>query len=57
MDFLDIEITEKMYIKILIVFIILVIIYLALTMSSLLIFKSYTLGANKYTHRCARTKR
>ena len=46
MDFLDIEITKKTYIKILIFLVILVIIYLALTMSSLLIFKSYTLGAN-----------
>lgn len=46
MDFLDIEITEKIYIKTLIVLIIALIIYLALTMSSLLIFKSYTLGAN-----------
>ena len=46
MDFLDIEITGKRYIKILIVLIILVIIYLALTMSSLLIFKSYKLGPN-----------
>ena len=46
MDFLDLEITKKRYIKILIFLIIMVIIYLALTMSSLLIFKSYTLGAN-----------
>ena len=46
MDFLDIEITGKRYIKILIVLIILVIIYLAFTMSSLLIFKSYSLGPN-----------
>lgn len=46
MDFLDIEITEKIYIKILIFLIILVVIYMALTMSSLLIFKSYTLGPN-----------
>lgn len=46
MDFLDIEITQKRYIKILIVSIILIIIYLAFTMSSLLIFKSYTLGPN-----------
>ncbi len=46
MDFLDIEITQKMYIKILVILIILVIIYLALTMSSLLIFKSYSLGPN-----------
>jgi len=46
MEFLDIEITGKMYMKILIFFIILLIIYMALTMSSLLIFKSYTLGSN-----------
>lgn len=46
MDFLDVEITEKRYIKILNILIILVIIYLALTMSSLLIFKSYSLGPN-----------
>ena len=46
MDFLDIEITEKIYIKILITLGILVIVYMALTMSSLLVFKSYTLGAN-----------
>ena len=44
MDFLDIEINEKLFIKILIVCIVLVIVYLAFTMSSLLIFKSYTLG-------------
>lgn len=46
MEFLDIEINEKKYIKILIISIILVIVYLAFTMSSLLIFKSYTLGPN-----------
>lgn len=46
MDFLDIEITEKRYIKILIVFLIALVIYLALTMSSLLMFKSYSLGPN-----------
>lgn len=46
MEFLDIEITEKLYIKILIIFIALIIVYLGLTMSSLLIFKSYTLGPN-----------
>ena len=40
MDFLDIEINEKLFIRILIVSIIVVIMYLALTMSSLLIFKS-----------------
>ena len=46
MEFLDIEITEKLYIKILITLIALIIVYLGLTMSSLLIFKSYTLGPN-----------
>lgn len=46
MEFLNIEINQKLYIKILIVSIILVIVYLGLTMSSLLIFKSYTLGPN-----------
>ncbi len=46
MDFLDIEITEKLYIKILIILGVLVVVYMALTMSSLLVFKSYTLGAN-----------
>ena len=46
MDFLDIEINEKLFTKILIWSIIFIIIYLAFTMSSLLIFKSYTLGPN-----------
>lgn len=46
MEFLDIEITRKVYVKILIVCIILLIIYMAFTMSSLLIFKSYALGPN-----------
>jgi len=46
MEFFDIEINEKSYIKILIISIILIIVYLAFTMSSLLIFKSYTLGPN-----------
>ena len=46
MGFLEEEITEKRYIKILVILIILIIIYLALTMSSILIFKSYTLGAS-----------
>ena len=45
MEFLDIEITHKLYVKILIVCIILVIIYMAFTMSSLLIFKSYALDS------------
>lgn len=46
MNFLDIEINEKLFIKILIVSIIVVIIFLAFTMSSLLVFKSYKLGPN-----------
>lgn len=46
MDFLDIEINERIYKRIIIVAIIFVILYLAFTMSSLLIFKSYTLGPN-----------
>ncbi len=46
MDFLDTEINKSLYIKILIVSIVLVIVYLALTMSSLLICKSYILGPN-----------
>lgn len=46
MEFLNIEITEKLYIKILIISIALIIVYLGLTMSSLLIFKSYSLGPN-----------
>ena len=46
MNFLDIEINEKLFIKILSVMIVLVVVYLAFTMSSLLVFKSYTLGAN-----------
>ena len=46
MDFLDIEINEKIFIRILIISIVLVIVYLGLTMSSILMFKSYTLGPN-----------
>ena len=46
MNFLDIEITQNLYIKIFVVLLISIVIYLAFTMSSLLIFKSYTLGAN-----------
>lgn len=46
MGFLNTEINKSLYIKILIVSIVLVIVYLALTMSSLLICKSYTLGRN-----------
>ncbi len=46
MEFLNIEINEKFFIKILVISIALVITYMAFTMSSLLIFKSYTLGPN-----------
>lgn len=46
MEFLNIEITEARFKKILIVCAILLVIYLALTMSSLLIFKSYKIGPN-----------
>ena len=46
MDFLDIEITESRFKNILIISIVVLIIYIALIMSSLLIFKSYKLGAN-----------
>lgn len=46
MDFLDIEITEARVKKIIVAVIILLVIYLAFTMSSLLIFKTYNLGPN-----------
>ena len=46
MNFLDIEINEKLIVKILIVSVAFVITYLAFTMSSLLVFKSYKLGPN-----------
>lgn len=46
MDFLDIEIDKSLFIKILIGLLVGVLIYIALTMSSLLIFKSYKMGAN-----------
>lgn len=46
MEFLNIEINEKRFVRILIVSIVLVVMYLAFTMSSLLIFKSYKLGPN-----------
>lgn len=46
MDFLDIEINEQLIKKIIIAVIIILVMYLAMTMSSLLIFKSYTLGPN-----------
>jgi len=46
MNFLNFEINERSYIKILIVFAILLVCFLASLMSTLLIFKSYTLGPN-----------
>lgn len=46
MDFLDIEINEKIFVRILIISIIAVIVFLAITMSSLLVFKSYKIGPN-----------
>ena len=46
MDFLDFEIDKKSFIKLLIIFGILIIAFLALKMSSLLIFTSYKLGPN-----------
>lgn len=46
MKFLDIEIDEKLFKKLIIVAIVFIIVYMAFTMSSLLIFKSYTLGPN-----------
>ncbi len=46
MKFLDIEIDEKMYIKLIISVIVFIIVYMAFTMSSFLIFKSYILGPN-----------
>ena len=46
MNFLDIEFNEKKIMTILAVTIFLVIAYLALSMSSLLVFKSYKLGPN-----------
>ncbi len=46
MNFLDIEINKKIFVRLLVISIIAVIILLALTMSSLLIFKSYKIGPN-----------
>lgn len=46
MKFLDIEINEKMFIKLIIVAIIFIIVYMAFTMSSLLIFKTYKISEN-----------
>lgn len=46
MEFLDVEINKEIFIKLIVISVIVVIAYLAFTMSSLLIFKSYTLGPN-----------
>lgn len=46
MEFLNIEISKSRYIKILIISIVLVIVYLALSMSYLLVSSVYTLGPN-----------
>lgn len=46
MDFLDIEVNEKMFYRILIISIIVIIFYLSLSMASILFFKSYKLGPN-----------
>ena len=46
MNFLDIEINGTLLKKIIIASLILICVYMALTMSSLLIFKTYTLGQN-----------
>ena len=45
MNFLDIEINEKIFKNLIVAGIVFVIVYLAITMSSLLILRSYTLGA------------
>ena len=46
MDFLDFEIDEKKYIRILIAFAVILVVFLALLFSSLLVFNSYKLGPN-----------
>ena len=46
MEFLNFEIDEKKYIKIMIALVIVLIVFIALTMSSLLIFTPYKLGPN-----------
>lgn len=46
MDFLNLEIDEKAYIRILIAFFIILVVGLALLFSSLLVFNSYKLGPN-----------
>lgn len=46
MEFLNLEIDKKTFIKILVAFCVAIVIYMILTYSSLLIFKSYTLGEN-----------
>ncbi len=46
MDFLDIEVNEKIFNRILKISIAVIILYLGLSMSSILLFKTYTLGSN-----------
>ncbi len=46
MDFLNIEITENRFKILLIASLIFIFVYMAFTMSSLLVFKSYKLGAH-----------
>ena len=46
MNFLDIEIDEALFKKLVIASLVLICIYMAFTMSSMLVFKTYTLGAN-----------
>ena len=45
MELFNVEINEKLFKRLIIVFIVFIIIYCALTMSSLLVFKTYTIGA------------
>lgn len=46
MNFLDVEIDEALFKKLVIASLVLICVYMAFTMSSLLVFKTYTLGAN-----------
>lgn len=46
MDFINLEINEKTYIQLIIAFAVVLVVFIALTMSSLLIFTPYKLGPN-----------
>ncbi len=46
MEILDIEITEKLFRNLIIISIVFIVIFCALTMSSLLVFKTYTIGGD-----------